>query len=127
MHTFIDTTDAPKAIGPYSQAVIAPPFLFSSGQIGLDPVRGTMVEGGIEAQTTQVLRNLDAILQAAQLSLQDVVKVTIFLLDLDDFTRVNAIYMQHFGPTFPARSTVQVSRLPREARIEIEIVAQQKI
>ena len=127
MHTPIDTPKAPKAIGPYSQAILAPPFLYTSGQIGLDPLTGILVEGGIVPQATQVFCNLDAILQAAKLSFQDVVKTTIFLTDLDDFACVNEIYAHYFGPTFPARSTVQVSRLPREAKIEIEVIAHQKI
>ena len=123
MHTAIETTQAPKAIGPYSQAVRASPFLYTSGQIGLDPVSGQLVEGGIEAQTRQVLRNLEAVLQASNLTFREVVKTTIFLTHLEDFARVNEIYAQHFAMPFPARSTVQVSRLPREANIEIEAIA----
>ncbi len=126
MTTQIETTQAPAAIGPYSQAILAAPFLYTSGQLGLDPVTGEMVEGGVEAQAVQVLRNLAAILHEAGLSFADVVKTTIFLTDLGDFVRVNEIYAQHFGPVFPARSTVQVSRLPREAVIEIEVVARQR-
>ncbi len=127
MNVPIETSKAPKAIGPYSQAIMSSPFLYTSGQIGLDPATGALVEGGIEAQATQVFHNLEAILQAAQMSFQDVVKTTIFLTDLDDFGCVNKIYERYFGPTFPARSTVQVCRLPREAVIEIEVVARQKI
>jgi 2-iminobutanoate/2-iminopropanoate deaminase len=126
MHTPIETTNAPRAIGPYSQAILAPPFLYTSGQIGLDPLTGSMVEGGIAAQATQVFCNLEAILQAAKMSFQDVVKTTIFLTDLDDFACVNEIYAHYFETTFPARSTVQVTRLPREAKIEIEAIAYQK-
>jgi 2-iminobutanoate/2-iminopropanoate deaminase len=119
----ISTTEAPAAIGPYSQAIVAGSLLFCSGQIALDPRTGTIVEGDVEVQTRQVLRNLRAVLEAAGTSFDRVVKTTIFLTDLEDFQRVNAIYAEHFPGVPPARSTVQVSRLPRDVRVEIEAIA----
>lgn len=118
----IHTADAPAAIGPYSQAVRAGDFLFTSGQIGLDPVSGALAEG-VEAQTRQALANLAAILAAAGASFAAVVKTTIFLADMADFQTVNAIYAAAFAAAPPARSTVQVAGLPRAARVEIEMVA----
>lgn len=118
----IHTADAPAAIGPYSQAVRAGDFLFTSGQIGLDPVSGALAEG-VEAQTRQALANLAAILAAAGASFAAVVKTTIFLADMADFQTVNAIYAAAFTAAPPARSTVQVAGLPRAARVEIEMVA----
>lgn len=118
----IQTAAAPAAIGPYSQAIRAGDFLFTSGQIGLDPAQGTLAEG-VEAQTRQVLANLAAVLAAAGASFADVVKTTIFLADMADFQTVNAIYATAFTAAPPARSTVQVAGLPRAARVEIEMVA----
>ncbi len=120
----IHTVAAPGAIGPYSQAVAAGGYVFTSGQIGLDPASGQLVEGGIEAQTRQVMANLAAVLAAAGLTFADVVKTTIFLIDMNDFAAVNAVYGESFedGPK-PARSTVAVAALPRGARVEIEAVA----
>jgi 2-iminobutanoate/2-iminopropanoate deaminase len=120
----IQTADAPAAIGPYSQAVAAGPYLFTSGQIGLDPASGQLVGGGVEAQTRQVIANVAAVLAAAGLAFADVVKTTIFLIDMDDFAAVNAIYGEAFGDAPPpARSTVAVAALPRGARVEIEAIA----
>ncbi|MBM4357655.1 MAG: RidA family protein [Deltaproteobacteria bacterium] len=119
----ISTPDAPAAIGPYSQAIVAGSLLFCSGQIALDPRTGAVVEGDVEVQTRQVLCNLRAVLEAAGSSLEKVVKTTIFLADLEDFQRVNAIYAEHFPGVPPARSTVEVSRLPRDVRVEIEAIA----
>jgi len=120
----IHTTAAPEAIGPYSQAVAAGPYLFTSGQIGLDPLTGKLVEGGVEAQARQVTANLAAVLAAGGLTFADVVKTTIFLVDMGDFAAVNAVYGESFeGSTTPARSTVAVAALPRDARVEIEAVA----
>jgi len=119
----IHTDSAPAAIGPYSQAIRAGDFVFCSGQIGLDPDGGTMVEGGVEAQTRQVLDNLGAVLHAAGLDWANVVKTTIFLSDLGDFQRVNAIYANRFGEVAPARATVEVSRLPKGALVEIDAIA----
>lgn len=119
----VETAAAPAAIGPYSQAVQICKQLFLSGQIPLDPATGALVEGGIEAQTEQVMRNLRAVLNAAGLDYANLVKTTIFLVDLGDFGTVNRIYGECFGATPPARSTVQVAALPKGALIEIEGVA----
>lgn len=119
----VESPDAPKAIGPYSQAIIANGFIFTAGQVGADPKTGALIEGGIEAQTEQVLKNIEAVLKAAGSSLDDVVKTTVFLADLNDFAKMNEIYAKRFKTPFPARSTVQVARLPRDAKIEIEAIA----
>jgi 2-iminobutanoate/2-iminopropanoate deaminase len=119
----IQTAHAPTAMGPYSQAVEINGWVYCSGQIGLDPASGKMVEGGIEAETRRVLENIRAILAGADLTLADVVSTTIFLTDLKDFEIVNRIYSEHFGAPYPARSTVQAAALPRGARIEIVAVA----
>lgn len=122
----IETTQAPAAIGPYSQGIVVEPrkLLYTAGQIPLDPGTGQMVAGNIETQTRQVLENLKAILEAAGTNLENVIKTTVFLADMNDFAAMNAIYSQYFGPKAPARSAVQVARLPRDARIEIEAIAQ---
>lgn len=122
MRQAINTTAAPPAIGPYSQAVRAGDFIFTAGQIGLDPTTGKLVEG-IEAQTRQALANLAVILETAGASFEDVVKTTIFLADMGDFQTVNVIYASEFAADPPARSTVQVAALPRRALVEIEMVA----
>lgn len=119
----ISTPRAPAAIGPYSQAIRVGDTLYLSGQIGLDPATGKMVEGGIEAETRQVLENLHAVLDAAGFSAADVVQTQVFLADLDDFQNMNAIYAEFFPKDPPARATVQVARLPRNARVEITAVA----
>jgi 2-iminobutanoate/2-iminopropanoate deaminase len=121
--TKVATEHAPTAIGPYAQAVAAGDFVFCSGQIPLDPTTNQLVEGGIDIQTRRVLDNLAAVLQAGGSSLQQVVKTTIFLQDMDDFATVNTIYAEYFGSEPPARATVQVARLPRDVRIEIEAIA----
>lgn len=123
MREIITSNNAPAPIGPYSQAIRANGFVFVSGQIPLDPVTGNIVQGGVAEQTHQVLKNLQAVFAAAGSGLQKVVKTTIFLTNLDDFQKINQIYGEYFGEAKPARSTVQVSRLPREALIEIEAVA----
>jgi 2-iminobutanoate/2-iminopropanoate deaminase len=120
--TVIHTPNAPAAIGPYSQAIRAGNFLFASGQLGLDPASGNLVEG-IEAQTRQALANLQAVLAEAGGSVDDVVKTTIFLADLGHFATVNALYGEVFKHEPPARSTVQVAALPKGGLVEIEIVA----
>ncbi|QRF22347.1 RidA family protein [Alicyclobacillus sp. TC] len=122
MMKMIATEKAPAAIGPYSQAVQLGNVLYTSGQIPLTPA-GEMVTGGIEEQTKQVLDNLDAVLHAAGMTRQNVVKTTIFLTDLAHFQTVNSLYAQYFGDHRPARSTVQVAALPRGAQVEIELVA----
>lgn len=118
----VETTDAPKAVGPYSQAIVANGFVFAAGQIGTDPKTGTLVEG-VEAQAEQVLKNLAAVLKTSGSSMENVVKATVFLADMNDFAKMNEIYAKHFKVPFPARSTVQVARLPRDAKIEIEVIA----
>jgi 2-iminobutanoate/2-iminopropanoate deaminase len=120
----ITTDRAPAAIGPYSQAVRAGDFVFTSGQIGLDPASGQLVHGGIEAETRQVLDNLTAVLEAAGAGWRDVVRTTIYLADMGDFTLVNKLYGERVGVgVMPARSTVQVAKLPRGAAVEIDAVA----
>lgn len=122
MREVINTTAAPAAIGPYSQAMRAGDYVFTSGQIGLEPDTGKLVEG-VEAQTKQVLANLQAVLAAAGASFEQVVKTTIFLVDMADFQTVNTLYATAFASEPPARSTVQVAALPRKALVEIEAVA----
>jgi 2-iminobutanoate/2-iminopropanoate deaminase len=119
----ISTPQAPAALGPYSQAVRAGDLVFASGQIGLDPAAGQLVHGGVEAETTQAMKNLSAVLTAAGATWGDVVKTTIFLADLNDFNAVNKVYGGVVGTPAPARSTVQVAGLPRMARVEIEVIA----
>ena len=119
----INPPNAPQAVGPYSHVVCAGPFCFCSGQIPLDPKTGDIVVGGIEAQTTQVMENIGTILRSVGLDFSRVVKTTIYLTDLQEFTVVNQIYSKSFTSHFPARSTVQVAALPRGARIEIEVSA----
>ena len=123
MKQIIKTEDAPKAIGPYSQAVVAGGFVFASGQIPTDPATGQFVEGGISEQTEQVLRNLSKVLEAAGTGLERVVKTTVFLADMDDFAAMNEVYARFFKENPPARSTVQAARLPRDARVEIDVIA----
>ena len=121
----VKTDEAPPAIGPYSQGIVADGgrLVFTAGQIPLDPKTGALVEGGIEAQTKRALDNLKAVLKAAGSSLEDVVKTTVFLKDMDDFGRMNEIYGAYFGKNPPARSAVEVSRLPKDVLIEVECVA----
>ncbi len=119
----IQTDRAPQAIGPYSQAIKANGFIFASGQIPLDPVTMRIVEGGIEEQTARVLDNLKAVLEAAGSSLDRVIKTTVYLADMSEFAAMNEIYSKYFGATRPARATVQVARLPREVKVEIDLVA----
>ena len=119
----IQTEKAPKAIGPYSQAIRAGNLIYTSGQIPIDPKTGNFVEGGIGPQTRQVLENLTAVLQAAGSSLDKVVKATVFLRQMNDFATMNEIYGEFFGATKPARSTVAVADLPRGALVEIDLVA----
>ena len=123
MKTSIHTRHAPAAIGPYSLAVEQRGMVFCSGQIGLDPASGALVEGGIEFETRRVLQNLGEVLAGAGLDFVDVVKTTIFMIDLAESEIVNRVYGEHFVPPYPARSTVQVAALPRNARIEIDAIA----
>jgi 2-iminobutanoate/2-iminopropanoate deaminase len=119
----ITTDRAPQAVGPYSQAVRQGPFLFLSGQVGLDPATRALVPGGLEAETTRALLNLQAVLEAAGARLDQVVKTSVFLTDMRDFQAMNAIYAHIFGEVKPARSTVQVAGLPLGARFEIDAIA----
>ena len=119
----VRTEGAPGAIGPYSQAVVAGGFVYASGQIPLDPSTGQFVEGGVREQTAQVLRNLSQVLEAAGSDLSRVVKTTVFLADMNDFAAMIEVYATFFAEEPPARSTVQAARLPRDARVEIDVVA----
>ena len=119
----VATSGAPRAIGPYSQALRAGGFLFTAGQVGFDPGTGELVDGGIGEQTRQVLQNIRAILEAGGSGLAQVVKTTVFLVDMADFAAMNEVYAEAFGTHRPARSTVAVAALPRGARVEIEAVA----
>jgi 2-iminobutanoate/2-iminopropanoate deaminase len=119
----VRTSAAPAAIGPYSQAIAIDGFVFCSGQVGLDPASGELVDGGIEAQADRALRNIAAVLDAAGLGMADVVKTTLFLADIGDFATVNEVYGRHFPDPPPARSTFAVAALPRGARVEVEAIA----
>ncbi|MEI8063798.1 MAG: RidA family protein [Verrucomicrobiota bacterium] len=119
----VSTNAAPKAVGPYSQAVWAGDFLFCAGQIPLDPLTGQIVPGGVVEQTVRVLENIRAVLASQGLGFSNVVKTTVFIADLNHFAAMNEVYARYFTGDFPARSTVQVSRLPKDALIEIEAVA----
>ncbi|HUS09376.1 MAG TPA: RidA family protein [Pyrinomonadaceae bacterium] len=123
MKEIIQTEHAPQAIGPYSQAVRANGLIFASGQIPVDPQTGEFVVGGIEEQTEQVLKNLTAVLEAAGSSLVNVVKTTVFLVDMQEFKAMNEVYSRFFKEQPPARATVEAARLPRDARVEIEAIA----
>ena len=119
----IHTERAPAAIGPYAQAVAAGDTVYTAGQVGLDPGTGEFVGPDVAAQTRQAMANLGAVLEAAGLGFGDVVKTTIFVADLEDFATVNEVYGEHFEEPYPARSTVEAGRLPKDARVEIEMVA----
>jgi 2-iminobutanoate/2-iminopropanoate deaminase len=120
---FVSTPAAPKAIGPYSQAVISNGFLFTAGQVALDPAKGELIDGGIAEQTARALENLRAVLSEAGSDFSRVVKTTVFLVDMGDFTAMNEVYGRAFGNHRPARSTVAVAALPRGAKVEIEVIA----
>ena len=119
----IQTEKAPKAIGPYSQAIEANGFVFASGQLGIDPASGEFVEGGVAAQTRQALTNARCVMQAAGLDLNNVVKTTVFLADMADFAEMNAVYAEFFSQPFPARSAVAVKTLPKNGLVEVECMA----
>jgi 2-iminobutanoate/2-iminopropanoate deaminase len=119
----VSTDQAPKAIGPYSQAMDVNGVIYTAGQVALDPKSGQLVGATAAEQTEQVLKNLAAVLGAAGSSLQDVVKTTVYLADMNDFAAMNEVYTKHFGTHKPARSTVQAARLPRDARVEIDAIA----
>ena len=119
----IKTDKAPAAIGPYSAGVMGGGFVFTAGQLGIDPATGQLVEGGVEAQTRQALRNLSAILQASGTGIERVVKTTVFLQDMNDFAKMNGVYAEFFSDQPPARSAVQVAALPKNGQVEIEAIA----
>jgi 2-iminobutanoate/2-iminopropanoate deaminase len=123
MREIIATDQAPKAIGPYSQAIRAQGLIFTSGQVGLDPATAQIVDGGITAQTDRVLKNLAAVLQASGSSLEKVVRCTVFLKNIADFAAMNEVYGRYFKQSPPARSTVEVARLPKDALVEIDAIA----
>lgn len=123
MRKVVETAEAPRAIGPYSQAIVAGGLVFCSGQIPLDPATGQLVVGDVEVQTARVMDNLAAVLKAAGSSLGQVVRTTIYLQDLGDFAKVNAVYGKYFEAAPPARATVQVAALPRGAAVEIDAIA----
>jgi len=123
MKQAISTSDAPKAIGPYSPAVRSGQMVFISGQVPIDPATGNLIDGDIAAQTRRVFDNLGALLKAAGLSYANVVRTTVFLADMNDFAAMNQTYATFFSEPYPARSTVQVSRLPKDARVEIDVIA----
>src|SRR6202051_1207894 len=123
MKQIIATENAPKAIGPYSQAVVSNGFAFLSGQIPLDPSTGQVIDGDIAAQTQRVLENLKAVLEACGSSLDKVVKTTVYLKDMDEFARMNEVYARYFPENPPARATVEAARLPRDVRVEIDCIA----
>lgn len=119
----INTKKAPAAIGPYSQAVKIENLVFTSGQIPIDPATGDFVHGDIKAQTEQSLKNIEVILAKANMDLSNAIKVNVFLKDMNDFVKVNEVYAKHFKKPFPARSCVQVAKLPKDASVEIEVIA----
>jgi 2-iminobutanoate/2-iminopropanoate deaminase len=123
MKQMVATENAPKAIGPYAQAVVHNGLVFCSGQIPLDPATMQIVDGGIAEQTTRVIENLKAVLEAAGSSLEKVLKTTVFLKDMGEFAAMNEVYARYFGQSLPARATVEAARLPRDVRVEIECVA----
>lgn len=123
MKNEIKTDKAPKAIGPYSQAIMANGLIFASGQIAINPSTGELITGTIEEETRLVLNNLKAVLEAAGSSFDKVIKCTVFLQNMDDFSRMNAVYGEFFKPPYPARAAVQVARLPKDVKVEIEAIA----
>ena len=123
MKQIISTDNAPKAIGPYSQGVCVGNFIFVSGQIPIDPSTGEFISGGIAEQTERVLLNISAVLSASGTSLENVAKTTVFLADMNDFAAMNEVYAKFFSENPPARATVQAERLPRDAKVEIEVIA----
>ena len=123
MKKVIATSEAPKAVGPYSQAVAVGNFLFCAGQIPLDPATGELIEGDVTAQTDRVLQNVAGVLRANGMSFANVVKATVFMVDLGKFADMNAVYSKYFSEPFPARSTIQVAALPKGSQVEIEVIA----
>lgn len=124
MKRIIETTNAPKPVGPYSQAIVAGNLLFASGQIAIDPATNELVENDIKKQTEQVIKNIKEVLKAAETDLGSVVKTTVFLKNMNDFVSMNQVYQSHFSASSPARSTVEVSRLPKDVLVEIDCIAE---
>ena len=122
----ISTTNAPKAIGPYSQAIQVGNFIFTSGQIPIDPSTGTIVDGGIKAQARQSLQNIKAIMEESGIEMKNIIKTTVFLSDMNDFSEMNEVYAEFFTEPYPARSAVAVKTLPKGALVEIEAVAEKQ-
>ena len=123
MKKIIETKNAPAPIGPYSQAVLSGNTLYTSGQIAMDPITGSLIMGSIEAETTQVMENMKAVLTEAGMTFEHVVKVSIFISNMDDFAQINEVYNQYFSSNYPARETVQVTRLPKDVNLEISMIA----
>ena len=123
MKTIIQTNQAPAAIGPYSQAIEKGGILFTSGQLGIDPATGTFVEGGVQAQTVQIFKNIRALLSEAGYTMSDIVKTTVYLADMSDFATVNEVYAAQFESAYPARSAIAVKTLPKNGLVEIEVIA----
>jgi 2-iminobutanoate/2-iminopropanoate deaminase len=123
MKTIIETTNAPAPIGPYSQAVLSGNTLYTSGQIAINPENGEMVMSSIEEETHQVMKNMKAVLAEAKMTFDHVIKTSIFISDMDNFARINAVYDQYFTDNFPARETVEVARLPKDVNVEISMIA----
>jgi 2-iminobutanoate/2-iminopropanoate deaminase len=123
MRDVIATHEAPQAIGPYSQAIRAAGLIFTSGQIAIDPATSQVIAGDVSAQTERVLKNLDAVLQASDSSLEKAVRCTVFLKNMEDFAAMNEVYARHFKQEPPARSTVEVARLPKDVLVEIDVIA----
>jgi 2-iminobutanoate/2-iminopropanoate deaminase len=123
MREAVSTPDAPEAIGPYSQAIKAGGFVFTAGQVAIDPATGQVVSGEVSAQTERVMKNLAAILQAAGSGFEKVVRCTVFLRNMNDFTAMNEVYGRYFASAPPARSTVEVARLPKDVLVEIDVIA----
>lgn len=123
MKNILSTYEAPQTIGAYSQAIETDSFVFLSGQLGLDPKTGKMVEGGVEEQTEQAMKNILAILKEAGLTVSNIVKTTIFMKDIADFTKINDVYAKYFAEGFPARSAIQIAALPKGGLVEIEVIA----
>ena len=123
MKSVVSSSSAPQAVGPYSQAIIANGFVFCSGQIPLDPVTQELISGGVQEQTDRVMQNLQAVLEAADSSLEKVVKATVFVKDLNDFSAVNEVYASYFVDQPPARECVEVARLPKDVLVEISVIA----
>ena len=127
MKKVISTQNAPAAIGPYSQAILVNDFLFASGQLGIDPSTGEFVAGGVPEQTEQIFRNIKAVLDESGFSIDQVIKTTVFLADMADFQDMNTVYAKHFREPYPARSAVAVKTLPKNALVEIEIIANRSL